>query len=67
MQLCGAQAGGPDPPFPFLQPGSKGIPGLPTGERQGAVWYVNLYQSVFSPGSLFGLDWNSSLTLVSLF
>lgn len=43
MQLCGAQAGGPDPPFPFLQPGSEVIPGLPTGERQGAVWYVNLY------------------------
>ena len=42
-------------------------PWLLTGNVKEVVLCVNFHQSLFSPGSLFGLDWNKSLALISLF
>ena len=42
-------------------------PYLLTGNIKEVVLYVNFHRSLFSPGSLFGLDWNESLALVSVF
>lgn len=56
-------ANGPDLNFSSIQHVPKLILELLPGSIREVVLYVNFYQSTFSSGSLFGLDWNRSLTL----
>lgn len=60
-------ADGPARHLSFMQGSHSSVnPWLLTGNVKEVVLNVNLCKSIFSPGSLFGLDWSKSLALVPL-